>query len=167
MKLIIVLFFFIFLTACSSNTIYKEPENLIPKDSMMMVIEDLIIASSSKHLNNKNNKNNINYLPLVKEAYKIDSTRFMQSNIYYTSKIDLYVTMLTEVRENIALKRTLFKKIKRTKDSIKFDSLKNIQKLKLDSIKSIKNSVQRDSLQKVIEGKILLLEEQDEESKIY
>ena len=160
-------FFFIFLTACSSNTIYKEPENLIPKDSMMMVIEDLIIASSSKHLNNKNNKNNINYLPLVKEAYKIDSTRFMQSNIYYTSKIDLYVTMLTEVKENIALKRTLFKKIKRTKDSIKFDSLKNIQKLKLDSIKSIKNSVQRDSLQNVIEGKILLLEEQDEESKIY
>lgn len=167
MKLIIVLFFVIFLTACSSNTIYKAPENLIPKDSMMMVIEDLIIASSSKHLNNKNGKNNINYLPLVKEAYKIDSTRFMESNVYYTSKIDVYVAMLTEVRENIALKRKHFKKIKRTKDSVKFDSLKNIQKLRLDSIKSIKDRVQRDSLQKVIEGKILLLEEEDEESKIY
>lgn len=167
MKRIFVLFFVILLTACTSNTIYKEPENLIPKDSMVIIIEDLIVASSSKHLNNKNGRNNINYLPLVKDKYKIDSTRFMESNIYYTSKIDAYVEMLTEVRENISLKRKYFKKVKRTKDSIKFDSLKNIQKLRLDSIKSIKDTIKRDSLKKVIEREILFIEEDDEESKIY
>lgn len=167
MKRIFVLFFVILLTACTSNTIYKEPENLIPKDSMLIIIEDLIVASSSRHLNNKNGKNNINYLPLIKEKYKIDSTRFTESNIYYTSKIDTYVEMLTEVRENISLKRKHFKKIKRIKDSIKFDSLKNIQKLRLDSIKSIKDTIKRDSLKKVIEREILFIEEDDEESKIY
>lgn len=159
MKKISVLFSLILLSACTSNTIFKEPKDLIPKDSMIVLIEELLIANSSKTIENKFGNRNINYLPFVKEKYKIDSARFAQSNLYYVSNIDLYLEILTEVKENIAFKRDSFQEIKITQDSLKIDSLKRFQNKKLDSLLVLKDSLQIDSLKQVFKEEIFLLED--------
>ncbi|CAL2103993.1 conserved protein of unknown function [Tenacibaculum sp. 190130A14a] len=91
----------IVLSSCTSNTVYEKPDNLIPKDSMVALLTDMYVASSAKNRKNKFLKREKNYVKLVYEKYKIDSTRFDESNTYYTSKIEDYTDMLKEVKKRI------------------------------------------------------------------
>jgi len=112
MKNISALFIVLFLASCTSNTIYKKPENLIPKDTMVLLITDLYLASASYYRKNKNLERKVNYMPLVYEKYHIDSLRFLKSNFYYTSKIDVYEEMFNIVKSNLtAQKETLEKEL--------------------------------------------------------
>ena len=88
MKNLSYLLVFLCLFSCTSNTIFEKPEDLIPKDTMSLLLQELSIASSSKFMKNKNFEKKINYMPLVYDQFKIDSTRFKTSNLYYMSKID-------------------------------------------------------------------------------
>ena len=91
MKRLVFLFSaFIFLSNCTSNTIYKKPTALIPKDSMAILIHEMIVASSAKNIKTINLQRKINYFPFVYDRFKIDSTRFKESSLYYTSRIDDY-----------------------------------------------------------------------------
>lgn len=126
----------IFLFSCTSNTIYKKPKNLISKDSMLMLLTDMHIAASAKFSKNKNLERDINYMVLVYKKYKIDSTRFKKSNIYYTSRIEEYNEMLKEVKRRLQFKRDTIKKRIQHKDSL--DAIKKVEDIKnnnkLDSI---------------------------------
>ena len=57
---------------------------------MALLITDLYIAKSAYSEKNINNERKINYVPLIYNKYKIDSTRFISSNYYYTSKLEEY-----------------------------------------------------------------------------
>ncbi len=130
---------FLFLVSCNSNTIFEKPKDLIPKDTMSLLLQEMIIATSAKFIKNKNSEKNINYMPLVYNKFKIDSTRFDKSNFYYMSKIDLYQKILEDAVENIEARNTVFKDLKTELDSIRKDSLdkiRNTQK-RLDSLKLV------------------------------
>lgn len=136
--------------ACTSNTIIKKPDNLIPKNQMEDLITDMLIAAGAENIKNINLERNVNYFPLIFEKYGIDSTRFKESNYYYTSQIDDYEKILRKVDERLkALKEKLDTEIK-LQDSLKNDSMKNIREnfkknfkkplkrpLKIDSLKSL------------------------------
>lgn len=136
--------------ACTSNTIIKKPDNLIPKNQMEDLITDMLIAAGAENIKNINLERNVNYFPLIFEKYGIDSTRFKESNYYYTSQIDDYEKILRKVDERLkALKEKLDNEIK-LQDSLKNDSMKNIREnfkknfkkplkrpLKIDSLKSL------------------------------
>jgi hypothetical protein len=132
--------------ACTSNTIIKKPDNLIPKNQMEDLITDMLIAAGAENIKNINLERNVNYFPLIFEKYGIDSTRFKESNYYYTSQIDDYEKILRKVDVRLkALKEKLDNEIK-LQDSLKIDSMKNIREnfkkvpknqLKTDSLKSI------------------------------
>ena len=132
--------------ACTSNTIIKKPDNLIPKNQMEDLITDMLIAAGSENIKNINLERNVNYFPLIFEKYGIDSTRFKESNYYYTSQIDDYEKILRKVDVRLkALKEKLDNEIK-LQDSLKNDSMNNIREnfkkvpknqLKTDSLKSI------------------------------
>ena len=109
---------FLFLVSCTSNTIYKKPKNLVPKDSMIALLTDMYIASSAKNVKNKFLKREKNYMALVYEKYKIDSTRFDVSNDYYTSKIEEYTDMLKKVQHNIDSLQKAFTEQRLIKDSL-------------------------------------------------
>lgn len=96
-----LLFVSFFLWNCTSNTIIKKPKNLIPKDQMVDLLTDMLLASGAEKINNENNERNVNYFPLVYEKYHIDSTQFKESNYYYTSKIDDYNEILSKVGERL------------------------------------------------------------------
>lgn len=112
------------LASCSSNTIYDEPKDLIPKDSMVLLLKDLYLATSAKSIKNKKQQKKISYTPLVYNTYKIDSLRFSTSNFFYTSKVDVYEPMLDQVMELLKKEQVFFKEAKKIKDSIFNDSIK-------------------------------------------
>ena len=128
--------------SCKSNTIYDEPLDLIPKDSMMMLLKDLYLATAAKSIKNSRQQKKVSYTTLVYNKYNIDSLRFNSSNLYYTSKIDVYEPMLNEITALLKKEQEFFTEAKKIKDSLYTDSLLNnsikIKKeLKTENIKKI------------------------------
>ena len=114
--------------SCTSNSIYEKPKDLIPKDSMVLLLKDLYLATAAKNIKNKNLERRFSYIPLVYEKYKIDSARFHRSNIFYTSRIDIYEPLLNEILKALEDERGLFAQQKKVKDSLQQDSIKKARK---------------------------------------
>ncbi len=135
----LIIFVFILLS-CTSNTVYKKPEGLIPKDTMIALLTDMYIASAAKNTKNKFLQNRVNYMYLVHEKYGIDSTRFDMSNTYYTSKIEEYNDLIKEVKKRLEAKHEVYVKLVDSLDSIK---RKNVVKPKKDTLlrKKLKKSL--------------------------
>ena len=140
--ILIVLF-----ASCRSNTIYEEPKDLIPKDSMMMLLKDLYLATAAKNIKNKRQQKKVSYITLVYNKYNIDSLRFNTSNLYYTSKIDIYEPILNEITELLEKEQEFFTEAKKIKDSLYNDSLKNIS-YKIKKEQKIKELKKVDILKK-------------------
>lgn len=138
MKKLSYLFVFIFLVSCTSNTILKEPEDLIPKDTMRLLIQEMMIASSAKFVTNKKLETKIEYMQLVYDQFKIDSTRFQTSNLYYMSKIDDYQKIFEEALNALEKEKKVLDDLITKQDSIRKDSI--------DKIKSPKIKVSKDSI---------------------
>jgi hypothetical protein len=139
MKNLCFYFGILFLFSCTSNTILEKPKNLIPKDSMSLLIEEMMIASSSKFIKNKFQENDVNYMTLVYERFKIDSLRFQESNLYYISKIDDYQKIIEKATQSLEAKKAFYGSQKTRLDSLRKDSIKKIKtnaKL-LDSVKKL------------------------------
>jgi len=118
-----IIFFFL-LAACNSSTIYKKPANLIPEDKMAALIADLEIARYAKGKKNLDRNNNLEYTFLVYEKYGIDSAQYVESNLYYISKIDLYLKIHDQARVILSSKKDFYDSIKSSQDSIARDRLK-------------------------------------------
>jgi hypothetical protein len=152
MRQISYFFLFMFFASCTSNTIFEKPKDLIPKDTMSLLLQEMMISSSAKFIKNKNNQKNINYMPFVYENFKIDSTRFKSSNYYYMSTIDVYQEILENAQNGIVSRRDVLTNIKTVLDSIKKDSIQlNLNKLKRgDSLKIIKNLKDLENSDKIL-----------------
>lgn len=103
----------ILLASCTSKTILEKPKDLIPKDTMVLLLTDLYIAKSASNEKNINNERKINYVSLVYNKYLIDTTRFISSNFYYTSKLEEYDLIFKEVKANLTLKKEEIEKKRR------------------------------------------------------
>jgi uncharacterized protein DUF4296 len=133
MKKVVLFIVLSFLLSCTSATIYKKPENLIPRDQMVALLTDMYIANSIQRNPNKSGKKNIKYMSLVYKKYNIDSTRFKESNQYYTSNIKLYKAIYQEVLDTIEKLEKKYTRLNQIRDSIK--------KIKSDSIKKAKKLI--------------------------
>lgn len=120
----IAVFACIMFLSCTSNTIYEEPKDLIPKDTMALLLKDMYLAVAAKNVTNKNSQRRFSYIPLVYQKYKIDSARFQRSNLYYTSKIDIYEPLLDGILKDLEADRKLFARQKKVRDSIRQDSVR-------------------------------------------
>jgi hypothetical protein len=111
---------------CTSNTIIKKPDNLIPKDEMVNLLTDMLLASGGQHIKNLQLQRDVNYFPLVFEKYQIDSTQFKESNFYYTSRIDDYEDILNQVAARLEKIQNEIDEAKVVKDSL--ENIKNPNK---------------------------------------
>lgn len=124
LKHILILGITVLITACTSNTIYKKPKDLISKEQMVNLLTDMYLANAAKNIKTKKLEKNINYMPLVYEKYGIDSTRFQSSNVYYMSLIDDYEAIYKQVESRLK------KMLDTTEASLKIiDSLKRLERL--------------------------------------
>lgn len=130
MKKLSYLLAFLILGSCTSNTIFEKPTDLIPKDTMSLLVQEMMIASSATYIKNKNMERNINYMPLVYERFQIDSVRFQTSNLYYMSKVDEYKLIFEDAKNSLKEQKAYFDNIKSTKDSLRLDSIKRNKDLK-------------------------------------
>ena len=130
MKKISYLLIFTFLFSCTSNTIFEKPNDLIPRDSMRLLIQEMMIASSAKYMKNKNLETKVEYMPLVYDQFKIDSVRFQNSNLYYMSKIDLYQQIFEDAKTALEKQKKFYDDINTRRDSIKKDSLNTLREVK-------------------------------------
>jgi hypothetical protein len=137
---ILLIFTFV---SCTSNTIFKEPEDLIEKKVMVDLLTDLAIATAAKNQKNIYGKRNVDYTQLVFEKYRIDTVRFKNSNFYYTSRIDDYQAIYLEVEKRIQEKEKQFKDLQKEKDSLKKDRL---LKMRLEKDSILKKAIAKDSL---------------------
>ena len=103
----------VLLLGCDSKTIYPKPKDLIPKDTMSLLIKDLLLANAAKNIKNKNLQRKINYHPLVFEKFKIDSIRYHASNFYYISRVDDYENVLEDVIFQIEAEQKIYIKEKK------------------------------------------------------
>ena len=125
----------IFLGACTSNTIIKKPKNLIPKDQMVDLLTDMYLANAGDNIKNINLKRNINYFPIIFEKYQIDTTRFNESNYYYTSKIDDYDEILAKIDTRLKALKKQFEIENKLNDSL--------NRLKRDSLRTNKKNFRK------------------------
>lgn len=125
MKKIVFFFIGFILASCTSRTILKKPKDLIPKDTMVLLLTDLFIAKSAFAEKNVNNLRKVNYIPFVYNKYKIDSTRFKNSNLYYTSVFDEYELIYQKVKVNLEAKKSELEKrqkpSKKDKEAVKIE----------------------------------------------
>jgi len=137
MKKLSYILAFLILGSCTSNTIFEKPTDLIPKDTMSLLVQEMMIASSATYIKNKNMERDMNYMPLVYERFQIDSVRFQTSNLYYISKIDEYKLIFEDAKNSLKEQKAYFDGIKNTKDSLRLDSIKRNKELKkdLDSVR--------------------------------
>ena len=136
----IILAIVLFFGACTSNTIYKKPKDLIPKDQMVDLMVDMYMANVSVNLPNKDNLRNIQYFPLVYKKHKIDSTRFKNSNLYYMSKIKDYLDINQRVIDKLEILKKAKEAVRKIEDSILKIKSDSIQKIKSDSVKKFKEA---------------------------
>lgn len=132
MKKILYIFIFIFFVTCDSKIKYKKTDNLIPKEQMIDLLYDMHIANGASGVKSPNFNKKTNFMSLVYEKYKIDSTQFAISNTYYIANIDEYEDIFEEVERRLKIlqdeyetkrdtvfKRNLkLKKLKKSMDSI-------------------------------------------------
>lgn len=95
---------------------------------------DIMIANGADNEKNKNAQKKINYMRFIYKKYQIDSTRFMNSNIYYTSKIDEYEKMFEEVSSKLKQIKKTYAPFAEDEDEdprmplVKRDSIRNGQR---------------------------------------
>ena len=126
-----------FLNACTSNTIIKKPDNLIPKEQMVDVLTDMLLASGGGNIKNKLLHRKVNYFPFVFEKHQIDSTRFKESDYYYISKIDEHNEILKKVEIRLKALKKVVEKEKKIQDSLKRVATDLERKKRTQPLKSV------------------------------
>ena len=118
-KITLILLLLVFVFSCTSNTIYKKPEDLIAENLMVDLIVDMQIANGARNVKNKKGVRVKEYMPLVYEKYGVDSARFARSNFYYSTKIDDYNKLLKKVQARLEKLEKEFSRQVEIQDSIK------------------------------------------------
>ena len=138
MRLPYIILAILLLAACTSNTIYKKPDNLIPKKQMVNLLTDMYLANAATHVKTIKLERNLDYMPLVYEKYGIDSLRFQTSNIYYMSRIDDYEAIYKKVEVRLKMMLDTTEAAQKLKDSLKL--LKN-KKPSIEKMEFPKNKI--------------------------
>jgi len=135
-------------TACTSNTIYKKPADLIPQKQMVNLLTDMYLANAATNVKTKKLERNIDYMPLVYEKYGIDSLRFQTSNIYYMSRIDDYEAIYKKVELRLKKMLDTTETAQKVKDSLKLLKNKKPSIEEKELPKNIKRSLEKENFLK-------------------
>ena len=132
----------LFLFSCAEKLIEK-PDNLIPRDKMVLILKEFAIVNAAKGTNlGKLKDNGIDPTTFVFEKYEIDSTQFVDSDRYYASLPLEYETIYKEVESQLVLMGEEIQEQKKVKDSLNLlkKSIKKDNNSKLNDTLKIKNA---------------------------
>ena len=133
------------LCSCHSLEKPKKPEDLISKQKMADILEDVYILNAAKGTNREiletNGRDPEAY---ILKKYGVDSLQFAQSNDYYAFDVKAYEEIVGSVKERLTI----------LKDSLseQLDIEKERQEATRDSLIQIRdsiNAIKKDSLSKL------------------
>jgi hypothetical protein len=106
MKIITLISLLILIASCKTEvTRFEEPKNLIPRDSMVLIMEELTVLES--HITSKYPLLHVNEKVMRKSGdailkkYNINFKRFDESISYYGSRQDEMQSIYTEVQDSL------------------------------------------------------------------
>ncbi len=115
---IVYFFIAVFMISCTSSTIYEKPKNLIPEDEMVELLVDLHIARYAEGKKNIFKDGKAKYTHLVYKKFGIDSLRYSESNLYYSSRLDDYKRIYSKVEAELRAQKKVYDSIKFHRDSL-------------------------------------------------
>ncbi|PIF01091.1 MAG: hypothetical protein CR994_03365 [Maribacter sp.] len=137
MKNFIALVFILSLCSCGEKLL-KEPDDLIAKDKMVDILSDLTLLNAAKNTNPSIlREHGIDPTRFIFEKYRIDSLRFVTSDMYYASLPKEYEAMYLEVGEILSTMKDSMEEKKRKNDSLLLEIKKRDNPIKKpDTIKA-------------------------------
>jgi len=118
----------------------EKPENLIPKEKMILILNDLAIVNSAKVMNAKILiQNGIEPTDYIFEKYNIDSLQFVESDRYYASIPEEHEEIYIEVESKLEIEKKRLQEIKKINDSIKTMERKANRKSRTTKNSPLKN----------------------------
>lgn len=145
MKKAVLFIFCVVLISCGEKVV-KEPEQLISKEKMADILYDLAILTAAKNTSTDILvQNKIETMEYLYTKYGIDSTQFVENNLYYASIPSDYVAIYTEVDSRLEAVQKIMDKARKIKaDSIR-EARDNAKEQKIKTSKDLRPTVQ-DSL---------------------
>lgn len=133
-KYIILLVSVIFTISCGEKLI-EEPENLIPRKDMVLILKDMAIVNAAKGINMGILKDNgIDPTSYILNKYEIDSAQFVDSDRYYASLPLQYEGIYKEVEGLLDEEKIRLEELKKINDSLKLQKRKEVDLLKKDGV---------------------------------
>ena len=133
-KHIILLVSVIFAISCGEKLI-EEPENLIPRNDMVLILKDMAIVNAAKGTNIGILKDNgIDPTSYILNKYEIDSAQFVDSDRYYASLPLQYEGIYKEVEGLLDEEKIRLEELKKINDSLKLQKRKEVDLLKKDGV---------------------------------
>ncbi|MGJ8660171.1 MAG: DUF4296 domain-containing protein [Cellulophaga fucicola] len=138
MKKFLTLLFVIATVASCAESAIEKPDNLISEEEMVDILYDLALITAAKNTNsNVLVENNVKTMPYIYNKYKIDSTQFADSDLYYAAKPTVYEGFYKDVQSKLdTIKKRLERKRQFEADSIAASRKKNPEKLKVAPAKT-------------------------------
>lgn len=120
MKKFLTLLLVIAIVASCAESAIKKPDNLISEEKMVDILYDLALITAAKNTNsNVLVKNNVKTMPYIYSKYKIDSTQFTESDLYYAASPTVYEGFYKDVQSKLdTIKKRLERKREFESDSI-------------------------------------------------
>ncbi|CAM4234918.1 DUF4296 domain-containing protein [Zobellia nedashkovskayae] len=116
--LVIVLIFFSF-TSCN-ETLLEKPKNIIPKEKMVEILQDLAIVNAAKTTNLQVLRDNgVEPMDYIFNKYSIDSLQLVESDRYYASLPVEYEKIYKEVEANLERDAKALEDQKKINDSLR------------------------------------------------
>ena len=116
------LFFLVFILVFNCSEKQIVPKNIISMEKMSEIIYDMTLISVSKGVNRKILENN-GFKPTsyILKKYEIDTTDFITSNRYYSSNLDMYLSIYQNVLNKLEKNKQIIS------DSLKRENEKSIK----------------------------------------
>lgn len=110
----------VFFALSCAEQLMDKPENLIPKEKMVLIMNDLAIVNAAKVTNAKIlRKHDIEPTTYIFTKYGIDSLQFVESDRYYASIPEEHEQIYKAVEAKLEAEKERLEEIKNIKDSLK------------------------------------------------
>ncbi len=104
MRNLYILFLLAMLVGCQNVMTPKKPDNLIPKDKMVDILQQAYLTNAARGVENKTIVEKGIYLDsLIYYNNNIDSLQFARSNEYYASNLNEYSEIFRELEKRLDL----------------------------------------------------------------
>lgn len=136
MRFLIITLIAVLLYGCQDIEKSPRPDNLIPESKMVDVLTEMSLLHGARSYNkNLLEEKGIKPKEYLYEKYGIDSLQFVESNQYYSENYKQYHDIYTRVKERLMVLKE------------EYDSIRDVEEQRIDSLRTLRDSVQQDSLE--------------------